>query len=117
AGHASGERLTLYRELEVIALAAQDQDRAAEFVAATLGPLATDDPSASRLRDTLRVFLDEADNAPRAATRLHTHRNTVLQRVGRATELLGHRPGERRLQLMLALDLAHHLGPRVLARV
>ena len=33
-----GERLALYRELEVIALAAQDPDRAAEFVAATLGP-------------------------------------------------------------------------------
>ena len=115
AGHGGGERLALYRELEVTALAAHDEDRAAEFVAATLGPLAADEPSAARLRDTLRVFLDEADNAPRAAARLHTHRNTVLQRVARATDLLGHRPGARRLELMLALELAHHLGRRVLA--
>jgi DNA-binding PucR family transcriptional regulator len=114
AGHPGGERLALHHELEVTALAAQDQDRAAEFVATTLGALAIDEPSASRLRETLRVFLDEAENAPRAAARLHTHRNTVLQRVARATELLGHRPGERRLALELALELAHQLGPRVL---
>jgi DNA-binding PucR family transcriptional regulator len=116
AGHPGGERLALYRELEVTALAAQDADRAGEFVASALGPLAADEPGAARLRETLRVFLDEAENAPRAATRLHTHRNTVLQRVARATELLGHRPGARRLELALALELAHQLGPRVLTR-
>ena len=102
------------RELEVTALAARDERRAAEFVATTLGPLAADDPNAARLRETLRVFLDEAEHAPRAAARLHTHRNTVLQRVARATELLGHRPGDRRLALELALELAHRLGPRVM---
>jgi len=116
AGHPGGERLALYHELEVTALAAQDPDRAAEFVAAALGPLAADEPGAARLRETLRVYLDEAENAPRAGTRLHTHRNTVLQRVARATELLGHRPGARRLELALALELAHQLGPRVLTR-
>jgi DNA-binding PucR family transcriptional regulator len=113
-GHEAGERLAFHRDLEVTALAAQDLTRAVEFVAATLGPLAADTPAAARLRDTLRVFLDEADNAPRAATRLHTHRNTVLQRVARATELLGRRPSEGRLSLELALELAHQLGPRVL---
>lgn len=114
AGHPGGARVALFRDLEVTALAAQNPDRAAEFVAATLGHLAEHTPAAARLRDTLRVFLDEADNAPRAATRLHTHRNTVLQRVARATELLGYQPGERRLAMELALELAHQLGPRVL---
>jgi DNA-binding PucR family transcriptional regulator len=116
AGHAGGERLALYHELEVTALAAQDEARAAEFVTTTLGRLALDEPGAGRLRETLRVFLDEAENAPRAAARLNTHRNTVLQRVARATELLGYRPGERRLRVALALELAHQLGPRVLTR-
>jgi DNA-binding PucR family transcriptional regulator len=116
AGHPGGERLALHSELEVTALVAHDSERAAEFVTTTLGPLAADEPSAARLRETLRVFLDEAENAPRAAVRLHTHRNTVLQRVARATELLGHRPGECRLPLELALELAHQLGPRVLTR-
>ena len=65
AGNPAGERLALYRELEVVALAAQDRDRAADFVAATLGPLAADDAGASRLREEpLRVFLDEADKRP-----------------------------------------------------
>ena len=116
AGQPGGERLAFHHDLEVTALAAQDQAKAGEFVAATLGPLAADTPTAARLRETLRVFLDEADNAPRTAERLHTHRNTVLQRVARATELLGRHPGERRLALELALELAHRIGPRVLTR-
>jgi DNA-binding PucR family transcriptional regulator len=115
AGQPGGERLAFHQDLEVTALAAQDQPKAAEFVAATLGPLAADTATAARLRETLRVFLDEADNAPRTAERLHTHRNTVLQRVARATELLGRHPGEHRLALELALELAHRIGPRVLA--
>jgi DNA-binding PucR family transcriptional regulator len=111
AGNPENSRFATYEELEVTALAAHDERRAAEFVAATLGPLAADTPAATRLRETLRVFLDEAENAPRAAARLHTHRNTVLQRVARATELLGYRPGERRLAVELALELRRRLGP------
>ena len=116
SGHPGGDRIALYRDLEVATLAAQDQNRAAEFVVTTLGPLAADDPTSARLRETLRVFLAEAENAPRAAARLHTHRNTVLQRVARATDLLGHPPGERRLAVELALELTHQMGARVLIR-
>jgi DNA-binding PucR family transcriptional regulator len=115
-GQLDGERFATFAELEVTALAAHDERRAAEFVASTLGDLAADDPSTARLRETVRIFLDEAENAPRTAARLHTHRNTVLQRVARASELLGHRPGERRLPVELALELAHRLGPRVLVK-
>jgi DNA-binding PucR family transcriptional regulator len=102
---AGGAQLGTYEQVEVTALAAQDEHRARDFVARTLGPLADDTPAAARLRETLRVYLDEAENAPRAAVRLHMHRNTVLQRVARATELLGFRPGSRRLALELALEL------------
>ena len=109
AGNPGSGRLATYQELEVTALAAQDERRANEFVTATLGPLAEGTPSATRLRETLRIFLEEAEHGPRAAARLHTHRNTVLQRVARATELLGYRPGERRLALELALELRRRL--------
>jgi len=109
AGNPDAERLSTYGELEVTALAAHDRERAAEFVLSTLGPLAEDTPSAGRLRETLRVFLEEADNAPRAAARLHTHRNTVLQRVARISELLGEHPSERRLAFELALELRRRL--------
>jgi DNA-binding PucR family transcriptional regulator len=112
AGNREGGRVASYDELEVTALAAQDRDRATEFITVTLGPLADDTTTAARLRETLRVFLEEADHAPRAAARLHTHRNTILQRVARATELLGYQPSERRLAVELALELQRWLGPR-----
>ena len=111
-GNPTSGRFGSYRELEVTALAAHDSRAASEFIAATLGPLAADDPAAARLRETLRVYLEEADNAPRAAARLYTHRNTVLKRIARATELLGYLPGERRLAVELALELRRHLQPR-----
>ncbi len=76
AGNPEGGRIATYEELEITALAAQNEQRAIDFVTATLGRLAENTASAARLRETLRVFLDEAENAPRAATRLHTHRNT-----------------------------------------
>ncbi|WP_329157916.1 helix-turn-helix domain-containing protein [Streptomyces sp. NBC_01717] len=109
-GNPDSERLAFYRELQVTVLAAQDPLLAAEFVATTLGPLAEEEPTAARLRETLRVYLEEAENAPRAATRLFTHRNTVLKRISRATELLGYQPGERRLAVELALELRRRLG-------
>ncbi|WP_022929360.1 PucR family transcriptional regulator [Patulibacter americanus] len=104
-------RLVHHDELAVTVLAGQDRGRAEAFVHATLGPLAADDPASARLRETLRVFLDEAEHAPRTAARLFLHRNTVLQRVARATEVLGFAPGERRLEVALALELQRWLGP------
>lgn len=104
--------LSTYEELEVTALASQDPQRAHHFVAARLGPLAEETPIAARLRETLRIYLDEAENAPRAAKRLYLHRNTVLQRVARATEILGYPPARERLAVELALELRRRLGPR-----
>jgi len=109
AANPQDEQVLTHRELEVTALASADEARAREFVAVTLGGLAEDTPSGARLRETLRVFLDEAENAPRAAERLHMHRNTVLQRVARATQLLGYPPSERRLAVTLALELSRRL--------
>jgi DNA-binding PucR family transcriptional regulator len=115
AGTGAGERLTTYRDVEVTALVAQDPRRMTDFVRTTLGPLAGRDAAAARLRETLRTYLREGESAPRAAQRLYTHRNTVLQRVARAEELLGHPIADRRLELALALELAHRLGDRTLA--
>ena len=99
-------RLIGWEEVEVVALAGRDTAAAKEFVAAVLGDLAGGDASTERLRETARVFLEEGSNAPRAAQRLHLHRNTVLYRVARAEELLSHPMAERRLAVMLALELA-----------
>jgi DNA-binding PucR family transcriptional regulator len=99
-------RVVQHAEVEPVLLTSDDIGRASEFFNATLGPLAADTETAATLRETLRVYLEEADNAPRAAVRLHIHRNTVLQRIERATELLGYPPAQRRLALHLALELS-----------
>ena len=112
--NAGGDRLVTSADLKPIRAIAGDEREAARFVAETLGRLAVDDERGARLRRTLRIFLAEADSASAAAARLHTHRNTVLQRVAAATELLGYPPGERRLAVMTALEIAHFVGPRAL---
>jgi DNA-binding PucR family transcriptional regulator len=110
AGNRLASRVTTYRDVEIVALAARDRDQTNEFIASTLGPLAADDAQAARLRETLRAYLHGGSRAPRAAHRLNTHRNTILHRVARAEELLGHSVEEHRLALALALELAHWLG-------
>jgi DNA-binding PucR family transcriptional regulator len=71
-----------------------------------LGRLASDDDAARRMSATLRVFLEEGTSYVRAARRLGVHQNTVLYRVHRAEELLGHRIADRELEVRVALRLA-----------
>lgn len=102
--------LVAFRDVEPVVLATRDEDRAGRFVATTLGALGADDEQTAMLRETVRTHLAEGGNAPRAAERLHVHRNTVLQRVARAEELLGRDVTEDRLGLALALEIAHWRG-------
>ncbi|WP_051471007.1 PucR family transcriptional regulator [Patulibacter minatonensis] len=103
-----GPSTMTYAEVQVASLALQDEDRARAFVAGTLGALATADPE---LRETVRVYLREDSSAPRAATLLHTHRNTVLKRLTRADALLPLPLAGRGLEVRLALELERWLRP------
>lgn len=102
-------RLASFADVQVVALAAQDEERSAEFVARTLGDLASADPE---LRHTLRVYIREQFSASRAARALFTHRNTVLNRLQRAEQLLPAPLEHRGLEVGLALELVHWLGVR-----
>lgn len=102
-------RLATYDEVQVVALATHDEQRADEFVRRTLGPLGS---APADLRETLRVYLHEECNATRTAAVLFAHRNTVLNRLARAEELLPAPLAGRSLQVGLALEVAHWLGPR-----
>jgi DNA-binding PucR family transcriptional regulator len=104
------ERFAAYRDVEVITLLAGDEQRLRQFVVETLGPLGEPGAAPARLRETLRIYLQEADNSAAAAARLNAHRNTVLHRVARAQELLGAQLAPRRLALSVALETAHRLG-------
>ncbi|MGV9714055.1 PucR family transcriptional regulator [Gordonia sp. NPDC003424] len=96
-----------YDDLVPAALATEDPTKAARFVRDVLGDLAGADPVLETLRDTVRIHLEEGESAPRAAARLFTHRNTVLQRLSRAESLMGQPIAPRRLQVFLALEIAH----------
>jgi PucR C-terminal helix-turn-helix domain len=73
------------------------------WVTETLGALADDDEHNARLRDTLRVFLQENGSYKTTAERLMLHKNTVQYRVRKAEESLRRPIGLDRLQLELAL--------------
>jgi DNA-binding PucR family transcriptional regulator len=100
-------RLASHEDVQLVALTAADEEGAAEFVTRTLGRLATADPD---LRETLRVYIREEFSASRAARSLFAHRNTVLNRLARARELLPAPLDGRGLQVGLALEIAHWLG-------
>jgi DNA-binding PucR family transcriptional regulator len=97
-------RLARYDEVQVVALATADEERATEFVARTLGDLAA---APAELRETLRVYLREGQSATRAARVLFTHRNTVLGRLSRIEDLLPAPLEGRALPVALALEILH----------
>ena len=84
-------------------LAIQDEQRALEFVARTLGSLGDAD---RELRDTLCVYIGEQFSAARAARALYTHRNTVLNRLQRAERLLPLPLAGHGLEIGVALEIA-----------
>lgn len=102
-------RVARYEDVQLVALTAADQARAADFVTRTLGELAS---APEELRETLRVYLREGSSASQAARALFTHRNTVLNRLTRARELLPAPLEGRGLSVALALEIVHWLGPR-----
>jgi len=102
-------RIASYEDVQLVALSAHDEDGAWEFVARTLGELAG---AEADLRETLRVYIREEFSASRAARALFAHRNTVLNRLARARELLPAPLEHRGLQVGLALEIVHWLGTR-----
>jgi DNA-binding PucR family transcriptional regulator len=96
------------------ALVAGDLERARRFVRAELGALAAGDDETTRLRATLKVYLEESGSRVATARRLGVHPNTVANRVQSCREVLARDLTERRVQLEVALALAQLLGPAVL---
>jgi DNA-binding PucR family transcriptional regulator len=54
--------------------------------------------------------VEEQCNASRAATRLYTHRNTLLRRLARADELLPHPLAECSVNVAVALNVLRWRG-------
>jgi DNA-binding PucR family transcriptional regulator len=102
----NSQAVTNYDDVGVIALASRDAELAQAFVEGHLGPLGTDDEASRRLRETLRVYLQERGSPAATAARLRLHRNTVVKRIQRVEELLETPIDRGSLPLRVALELA-----------
>ncbi|MEU3274552.1 helix-turn-helix domain-containing protein [Saccharomonospora sp. NPDC006951] len=111
-----GERALHFRDVGGLALMSADIGAARTWVEDTLGDLAIDDEAHERLRATLRVFLATGGSYTASAAKLTMHKNSVQYRVRKAEELLTRPVTDNRLDVELALNLCHLLGPAVLAR-
>jgi DNA-binding PucR family transcriptional regulator len=110
----SGQRATSFTEVAPLALMSCSVELLRTWVHETLGQLADDDDQHARLRDTLRVFLQENGSFKATAERLILHKNSVQYRVRKAEEALGRPVAENRLSVELALLASQWLGATVL---
>jgi hypothetical protein len=82
----------VYGSSSIALLAAASPDAAAEVAHTVFGPLLTQpETERSLLLDTLDTWFATGGSTTRAAEHLHCHRNTVLYRLNRITELTGRR--------------------------
>ncbi|MFG2727835.1 PucR family transcriptional regulator [Streptomyces canus] len=99
----------VYGSSPIALLAAASPDAAAEVAHTVFGPLLTL-PAAERavLLDTLDIWFTVGGSTPQAAEHLHCHRNTVLYRLKRITELTGRRTSDAdsSAELYVALQAA-----------
>ena len=110
----TGPAVTAFAEVAPLALMSGSLELLRAWVAETLGPLAHDDENSARLRETLRVFLQENLSYKATAERLVLHKNTVQYRVRKAEESLQHPVAQDRLLIELALLATQRLGAAVL---
>ena len=92
-------------------LVLREEGALAPFVEQTLAPLLADTRAGDGLIETLDAFFACNGNLSEAARRLHLHRNSLLYRLHRARELLGHDLDDPELRLSLQLAIK---GRRVL---
>jgi DNA-binding PucR family transcriptional regulator len=99
-----------FDHVDTLCLLVEDPELIADFMRRKLGGLASMDPGIDRLRENVLVWFREGCNSTRAASHMHTHKNTVLYRLQKAEEALGHPLDDDRLGLELALTLADRFG-------
>jgi hypothetical protein len=98
----------------VVSLLAKDMESTRRWVQEVLGPLARNDENTAELRRTLYTFLSTGENYGKTAELLNVHRNTVKYRVSKVLDAPGQSHAQDRMDLALALQICHFLGPAAL---
>ncbi|MEV6218173.1 helix-turn-helix domain-containing protein [Nocardia sp. NPDC051833] len=103
----SARGVVRYEDIALVSVLSADMAQADQFVADTLGDLATADAA---LRDTVLTYVRERFNGSATAERLYTHRNTVERRLARADQLLPVPLAENAASVVAALMLVQLRG-------
>lgn len=104
----SAHRVARFADVHLVTVLTRDPALADEFVADTLGDLATAEPD---VRRAVLTYVRENGNTSRTAQRLYTHRNTVIRRLARADELLPRPLAEDVVGVAAALEVLHWRDP------
>ena len=110
-----GPAVVRYHDVDLCALLAADLEQARCFVRDHLGGLADSRPDIDELRETLTQYYRANMSLLGAAAPLHVHRNTVVYRLRRIEQILGHPVTEGTLEVRCALLLVERFGTDVLA--
>jgi DNA-binding PucR family transcriptional regulator len=103
----SPQRIAGFTDVELVALITADPERADRFIKHTLGDFESAGPE---LHESVLSFVTEQCNASRAATRLYTHRNTLLRRLARADEMLPQPLQTKSVHVAVALEALRWRG-------
>jgi DNA-binding PucR family transcriptional regulator len=103
----STQRIASFRSIQLASLVTENRERADQFIKDTLGELETASPE---VRTAVLAFVTEQCNVSRAATKLYTHRNTLLRRLTRAEQLLPRPLEENSVNVAVALDVLRWRG-------
>ena len=95
----------------IVSVLARDIETTRTWVGGVLGALAQDTPNNARLRETLHTFLGTGGSYAQSAELLNLHRNSVKYRIEKALDLRGRPLTDDRLDVELALQVCHFLGP------
>jgi hypothetical protein len=98
----------------ITSLLANDLESTSAWAIEVLGGLAVDNENTRALRETLRVFFLTGESYTDTAALMNLHRNTVRYRVSKALEQGATAIGTNRVDLAVALNVCHFLGPAVL---
>ncbi|WP_179220515.1 CdaR family transcriptional regulator [Rhodococcus sp. NCIMB 12038] len=92
-------------DVHLLSVLVQDMEKVHSFLEAELGELAADDPQSATLRQTAEAYLRLKHSPLAVANELYVVRNTVIYRLKKIEQLIGHSLDERALETWTALVL------------